>query len=457
MAVIKEANVNIFIQRQFYFMRFQGRTKMGRVVENQKEEVYDSRTNWPPYTYRDYPEITPELYNSFMKFLATENSGDRVLELQPWISLCDSKCTFCYYSTTPFSKDIVEPYLKALKKELSMYAETTFVKTSDFDEIVLGGGTPSLLSSDQIIDIISYCEENFNTTEDYLIKVTCSSRSLEEEKLEALAKYGVYQIDIGTQTFDDEIRKRLNLPESAEHAEEMIKKARELGFCVCIDVMYNLPGQSMESWVETVKKAIELDVEVDCYSLEVVPGTILDEQLKAGRVPPPGGEETEKQMYKKAYDLFTEAGYKPVGHDRFSRVEWHFNESCLNGWPWAGILTTGSACFMGYLQRYSYSNIGSAEEYIATVREGKFPIAKLSKSTDEDMMRKMMTRLYLRLPVDKIEFFERFGKIPEEVFPDELERLQEKGLVKVGEKEIRVTELGDLWRANIAWEFSSEK
>ncbi len=427
------------------------------IPETEKENTYSLRESWPPYTYRDYPDIAPETYKSFMEFLATENTSNKVMELQPWISFCDSRCTFCYYPNNPFSSSIIEPYLEALKKELMMYAETKYVQTSEFDEIVLGGGTPSLLSKDQMIGLIKFCEKNFNTIDDYFIKITGSSRSFDKDKLVAAAEYGVFQVDMGAQTFDDKLRKMLNLPDSAEHVADEIKTARKLGLCVCIDIMYNIPGQTLESWTDTVKKAIELDAEVDAYCLEVYPGTILDKQIKAGQVPPQGDSELEKKMYVAAYELFTQAGYKPIGHDRFSRVEWHANENCLNGWPWAGILTTGAGCFMGYLQRFSYSNIESAKEYIAAVREGRFPIAKLQESTDKDMMRKVMTKLYLRLPVDKKEFKERFGKLPEDVYPEQLKRLKEKGLIEIDEKEIRLTELGDLWKANIAWEFTEHE
>jgi len=425
------------------------------VPETEKLDIYGSRANWPPYTYRDYPDIKPETYHSFMEFLSTENTSDKVMELQAWISFCTSKCTFCFYPTTPYSENKIEPYLSALKKELKMYAETRYVKTSEFDEIVLGGGTPSVLTAEQMIDLISYCEKNFNTSKNYFIKISGSTRSFNDKKLAKMAEYGVYQVDIGAQTFDNKIRKMLNLPDSAENAERKIRAARKLGLCVCIDLMYNLPGQTMESWIASMKKAIELDVEVDCYLLEAYPGTILDKQLKSGQVPPLGDSEAQTKMYMAAYDLFTQAGYKPVGHDRFSRVEWHIKESCLNGWPWAGILTTGAGCIMGYLQRYSYTNVDSVKAYIEAVSNKRFPISKLSKSTDEDMMIKVMTKLYLRLPVDRHEFLAHFGKLPEEVFPEQLKRLKEKGLIEMDEKEIRITRLGDIWKANIAWEFAA--
>ena len=80
--------------------------------------VYDLRTNWPPYTYRDYPEIEPETYKAFLEFLDTENTSKRLMELQPWVSICDSKCSFCYFPTTATSKAHIEPYLAMLKKRI---------------------------------------------------------------------------------------------------------------------------------------------------------------------------------------------------------------------------------------------------------------------------------------------------------------------------------------------------
>jgi coproporphyrinogen III oxidase-like Fe-S oxidoreductase len=159
-------------------------------------------------------------------------------------------------------------------------------------------------------------------------------------------------------------------------------------------------------------------------------------------------------MYLTAYKMLTDTGYKAVGHDRFSRVEWHTRENCLNGWPWGGILTTGAGCFMGYLQWFSYSNIENINEYMATVKAGKLPILRLSESTDDDMMRREMSRLYLRLPVSKVEFKKRFGKLPEDVFSKQLQRLKEKGLIEIDSKEIRLTKSGEVWKGNIAWEFA---
>ncbi|NLB77047.1 MAG: radical SAM protein [Crenarchaeota archaeon] len=421
-----------------------------------QSEVYDTRENWPPYTYRDYPDIKAETYESFMEFLNTENTSGKLMELQPWVSVCDSRCAFCYFPTTASSKVQIGSYLDLLKKELGMYAKTKYVKTSCFDEIVLGGGTPSVLGAEEIIDLIDYCKANFNTSKEYFVKVTGSSKTLALPKIKKLAEYGVYQMDMGAQTFDDKLRKALCLPDSAKDVEEAIKYARKLGLVVCADIMYNLPGQTMESWEATIKKTIELDSEVDCYSLHVDPGTILEKMIKNGQSPPQGDAEYEKQMFIKAHEILTKAGYKAVGHDRYSRVEWHMRENCLNGWPWGGILTTGAGCFMGYLQRFSYSNLEDINAYMETVKSGKLPISNLSESTMDDMMRRTMSRLYLRLPVSKKEFMEKFQTTPEKVFPKQIEKLKTEGLLETDDNEVRLTKKGELWKGNIAWEFAPQ-
>jgi len=117
-------------------------------------------------------------------------------------------------------------------------------------------------------------------------------------------------------------------------------------------------------------------------------------------------------------------------------------------------LTTGAGCFMGYLQKFSYSNLEDINEYMAAVNSGRLPISRLSESSPEDMMRRTMTRLYLRLPVNKKEFMEKFGKLPEQVFPKQLQSLKEKGLIDIDEREVRLTKLGEVWKGNIAWEFA---
>ena len=174
-------------------------------------KIYEKAAHWPPYSYRDYPDVTSESLNSFISFLDTENSDGSKIELQPWIPFCDSKCAFCYFPTELFSYEKSERYLLALKKLFRMYAQTQYIKSSEFPEIYFGGGDPAVFSSEELIDLLSFCDREFNVSKDRIVKITGSTHNFEEKKMELLAKNGVNQLDLGIQTFDNDIRKALNL------------------------------------------------------------------------------------------------------------------------------------------------------------------------------------------------------------------------------------------------------
>lgn len=416
---------------------------------NETAFIYEKAEHWPPYTYRDYPNVTPDSLQAFIDFLGTENCSSERKGLQPWIPFCTIKCNFCYFPTELLSNSEMGRYILALKKCLKIYAETKYARTSEFSEVYLAGGTPSIMSTKQTIDLLSFCEQKFNVSEDLENKITGCTHDFDYKRLKALSEYGVDQLDLGIQTFDDEFRRMFNLRDTARMAEETIKTAHKVGIRVSIDLMYNLPGQTLSAWSNDIQRALELNVEsADCYALDVYPGTKLFEQLQSGILPPRGDQEAETEMYLWAYDKFQKAGYKPTCHNRFSRIAEDFKDPCFE------TLGTGAGFFMGTLGRFSYVDVEPAQAYIDAINRGKLPIAKLSIGSMEDEMRKMMMRLYIRLPVDKQEFRRRFGMLPEEAFETEISKLEKKGLIEADKQEIRLTSLGDVWRYNVCWEFS---
>ena len=411
---------------------------------------YEKIKNWPPFTYRDYPEVTPETLRSFIDFLKTENNSNKRKALQPWIPFCTTKCNFCYFPTELGYKNNIETYLSAVKKVLDRYSKTKYIKTSEFSEIYLAGGTPSIMSTEQTKDLMSFCQKKFTIADNCEIKITGCTQDFDYSKLQALSEFGVDQLDLGIQTFDDNIRRMVNLFDKANDAEETIKTAHKLGLRVSIDLMYNLPGQTLEIWNKDIQRALELNVEsVDCYVLDVYPKTKLADQLQSGELPPRGDDDMEKRMYNEAYRTFKVAGYRPTCHNRFSRIQEDFKEPCFE------TLGTGSGFFMGNLGDFSYTDIQPAESYVKAVDDSFFPISKLYYASLTDEMGKMMMRLYIRLPVNKEEFRTRFGILPEEAFKDKIEKLEKHHLIEIDDQEIRLTKLGDIWRYNICWEFST--
>jgi len=408
---------------------------------------YDKLEHWPPMTYRNRATADSETNNAFIDFLETENESKHNMELQPWIPFCDGKCTFCYFPVN-CDKQNINLYIDALKKALSFYAKSPYVKSSTFSEFYIGGGSPSVLAKKQIEEILRFCRETFSFTPNSTTKFTACTNNLTEEKIQLFSSNAVDQLDIGIQTFDEELRRILMLRDSSINAKQKLKEVKKHGLHVSIDLLYNLPGQSMEQWKEDLQQSVELNLEsIDCYPLELYPDTPLANRIAAGELPPANGDGKELEMYLEAYRFFKENGYAPTCHNRFSRLKEDFDK------PSSEVIGSGAGFFMGRLGSYLYSDIENVEEYIATVQNGGLPIAKLAKLSMEDEMRTAMMLIYVRVPVDREEFKAQFGKFPEEAFPKAIDKLQHFGLIRVEDGKIRLTEKGDPWRFNIAWEF----
>jgi oxygen-independent coproporphyrinogen-3 oxidase len=342
----------------------------------------------------------------------------------------------------------VTPYITALKKALTLYAEKKYIKSSIFNELYVGGGSPSVISNEQIADILHFCRTNFNLSSDLLTKFTACTTNLSEDKISVLYLNHVDQLDIGVQTFHDSLRKILMVRDSSRNAKQKLRLIKEQGFRVSIDLLYNLPGQTIKQWKDDIKQALELEVEsVDCYPLDLYSGTSLAKRIAIGELPPLGDDSMEMDMYLEAYRIFKENGYKPTCHNRFSRVKEDFNK------PSSEVIGTGAGFFMGHIDRFLYSDIEDIQGYISKVEEGMFPIARLTQISEDEAMRKAMMLIYIRVPVDREKFRVEFGRFPEEIFPRAISKLENEGLIEIKDGKIQLTEIGDPWRFNIAWEF----
>ncbi len=408
---------------------------------------YDHVEHWPPMTYRNRAPPTSQILSDFANFLKNDGSSDQNKELQPWIPFCEGRCAFCYFAVSCDKQNVVS-YITALKKALALYSENNYVKSSVFTELYVGGGSPSVISNEQIADVLSFCRENFNLSADHLTKFTACTNSLSENKITALYSNNVNQLDIGIQTFNDSLRKTLLIRDSGRDAKNKLRLIKKKGLRVSIDLLYNLPGQTLEQWKDDITQALELEVEsVDCYPLDLYPETTLAKKIAAGELPPVGNDSTELDMYVEAYRIFKENGYKPTCHNRFSRIKEDFNK------PSSEVVGTGAGFFMGHIDRFLYSDIEDIQGYISKVKEGSFPIARLNKISKEEEMRKAMMLIYIRVPVDRENFRANYGKFPEEAFPNAINKLKSKGLIEEKDGKIQLTEKGDPWRFNISWEF----
>lgn len=411
---------------------------------------FDTIEHWPPLTYRNRAVPTGESMKAFTDFLKTENSSRHKKQLQPWIPFCEGKCNFCYFPVDT-GKQNMKPYMAAMKKALTFYAKSNYVLSSFFEELYIGGGSPTVLENEQITDLLAFCRSEFNLSEKCFIKFTACTKNLTENKIELLASKGVSQIDIGIQTFNESLRRNLAVRDTGKEAIQKLQNVKKHGLMLSIDLLYNIPGQTVEQWREDLKQALELQVEsVDCYPLDLYSGTPLSEKVNNGDLPSNHNSEKELELYLEAYNLFKKNGYQPTCHNRFSRIKEDLDE------PSSEVIGTGAGFFMGHLGSFQYSDIEDVKEYILAVQNGVFPLARLAELSSEDEMRKVMMLIYIRVPVERESFRNRFGRFPEEAFPKTITSLKQQGLIDIKDGKIALTEKGDPWRFNIAWEFFKE-
>jgi oxygen-independent coproporphyrinogen III oxidase len=415
--------------------------------ENHDDWPYDTIEHWPPMTYRNRAAPTEETLRDFTSFLETENSATYKKQLQPWIPFCEGKCNFCYFPVD-CGKQNLKPYISAMKKALTTYARSNYVQSSVFDELYIGGGSPTVLENEQIIDLLRFCKHEFNLSEKCFTKFTACTSNLTENKIKLLSSAGVDQLDIGIQTFNETLRRNLAMRDTAKEAIQKLLAAKKRGLMLSIDLLYNLPGQTLEQWREDLKQALDLQVaSVDCYPLDLYSGTPLSVKINNGELPSNHDPAKELELYLEAYSLFKENGYHPTCHNRFSRIKEDFEK------PSSEVIGSGAGFFMGHLGRFQYSDIEDVKEYIVAVQNGMLPLARLAELSNMDEMKKAMMLVYVRVPVERDEFRKQFGKFPEEAFPKAIAALKQKGLIDDKNGRIALTEKGDPWRFNIAWEF----
>src|SRR4030042_1506907 len=231
------------------------------------------------------------------------------------IPFCFCKCHYCdFYSSTSISA--IPHFLKALFKEMEVYRNRFDV----FDTLYIGGGTPSLLSPSQLEDILTSVRNNFDLMADTEITVETNPADLDRSLLESMREMGINRINIGVQSFDEKVLGFLGRRHSVKRALSAIEASRKAGFQnVGLDLIYGVPEQDMNSWVDTLKKAVAFSPEhLSCYQLTLGTKTPLGIRYQAGEFLVPG-EELQFEFFIKTSEFLEDAGYLHYEVSNFSR------------------------------------------------------------------------------------------------------------------------------------------
>ena len=202
------------------------------------------------------------------------------------VPFCRAACHYCdfHFST---SLERVDSYVKSLLFEIQMRAENSFWKGMNYQTLYFGGGTPSVLSLDQIQQITSLLHSSLNTSfNETTLEV--NPEDVTEEKLEGWLQCGIDRLSIGLQSLDNSQLEWMNRKHSAEGAIKAVLLAREAGFKnITVDLIYGIPERKEHSWRDTVQKALDLPINhISCYALTVEPRTVLGHRVAKGLVKP---------------------------------------------------------------------------------------------------------------------------------------------------------------------------
>ena len=381
------------------------------------------------------------------------------------IPFCRSKCVYCdFLSAPPADEQQIKRYLGSLEEEIVKKTETLPEDIRTADSVFFGGGTPTLLDPGELIFILELLKKSFFITDDAEITVECNpgmvgrtrcpkpgaeqqpeydNRTAEQENLEKLRVAGVNRISFGLQSALDSELKILGRIHRFQDFKDTFAAARAAGFeNINADIISAIPGQTIESFCETLKRVTELEPEhISCYSLILEERTKLFDHL--GDFPPLPDEDTEREMYHLAKELLKAEGYEQYEISNFCRRDDKKDHRCrhnLGYWDRAVYLGfgAGAASFDGKVR---YKNISDVEGYISAPDKENISEREILSGNDA-MAEFMFLGLRKTEGVSEATFFESFGQGMEEIYGDVIKEQMQQGMITRTAEGYSLTERG---------------
>ena len=339
--------------------------------------------------------------------------NQKELELYIHIPFCVKKCSYCDFLSAPATEQTMETYMAALFAEIRGRAEdcTDRMVTSVF----IGGGTPSLLSGESIRQLMECIRESYTLAEDTEITMEVNPGTATAEKLREFYVAGINRLSIGMQSAQEQELKMLGRIHDFEGFCQVYREAVEAGFTnINVDVMSGLPGQTLESYRDTLEKVLRLDPmpqHISAYSLIVEEGTPFAAMADRGELHLPE-EDTERAMYEETIEILENYGfhryeisnYAVAGRECRHNVGYWIRRDYLG----FGI---GAASLMDNVRFQNGRDLGTYLEHPLECREEEQTL-----TVQEQMEETMFLGLRLIRGVAYEAFEEQYGKSMKEVY-----------------------------------------
>ena len=357
------------------------------------------------------------------------------------IPFCHQICNYCDFNKVFFKDQPVDAYIDSLGQELALWKQQGALDTP-LETIFLGGGTPTSLSPLQLEKLLGYIHQYVPMADNLEWTSEANPDELTEEKMQVLFDGGVNRLSMGVQSFDEDLLKRLGRTHSNGDVRKAVEAARRVGFTnISFDLMYGLPGQTMEQWEDTMKQAFEFDLpHFSAYSLIIEPKTVFYNLMTKGKLNTVT-EDLEADMYDRLMDEMEARGLPQYEISNFGRPGFQSRHNLLY-WNNEEYIGAGAGAH-GYVQGLRYSNAGPLKKYMEPLARGERPLLSTHEvPLHEKMEEEMFLGLRKTEGVSIPHFYEKFGRAMEEVYGAILEKELTTGNLAKEYDRIKLTRKG---------------
>ena len=354
------------------------------------------------------------------------------------IPFCRSKCPYCsFFSVTSLAEK--PGFLRALFKEMDMYRDAF----KRFDTVYIGGGTPSVLTTEEVEKLLTHIRLYFTINGDAEITIEVNPADVNLNYMKSLNHLGVNRLNIGIQSLDGNILKFLERRHTPRQGISAVEAARKAGFeNIGIDLIFAVPGQDMQSWTKTLKAMISFDVaHLSCYQLTLGSGTPLKNRHFAGEFIMPG-EDMQLEFFLNTSSLLESACYIHYEVSNFAKGMTLASRHNQKYWDQTPYLGLGPAAH-SFWENRRWWNHSSIKHYIQDTQEGKLPVESSETLSAEQLcFEALILGLRTMKGIHMDEFSRRHSCHDWEEKRGILEKLEREGLVEISRGYLRPTVRG---------------
>jgi oxygen-independent coproporphyrinogen-3 oxidase len=355
------------------------------------------------------------------------------------IPFCDHKCIYCDFYSIITSDNILN-FKSALKKEIE-YFSNIYSDNRNYSSIFFGGGTPSLMQPEYLQEIIIHLKNNFNVDDKAEITMETNPGTVNKNKLKSFKEAGINRISIGIQSFDEGELKFLTRIHDKQTAIQTVYDAAEVGFeNISIDLIFNLPNQTKEKWIENLKTAAALPItHISTYSLILERGTILNKLVLDGKVTMQD-DDYDADLYEATIDFLLSKGFYQYEVSNFTKPGFE----CLHNntyWKYRDYLGLGPSAH-SFMNKKRWWNFSSLKKYIAEIELHGHAIMNSERITKNQMHDEYIMLSLRSSGLDLIDYNKRFNNDWINKNNDYFNLLKKENLITIGNNWIKLTSKG---------------